>query len=48
MCDEALNVDFLLFRQKFPGTTLLPYGDDLLLILKTKIAVKKANERLLQ
>lgn len=48
MCDETLNVDFLLFRQKFPGTTLLPYGDDLLLILKTKIAGKKANERLLQ
>lgn len=48
MCDETLNVDFLPFRQKFPGTILLQHGDDLLLILKTKIAYKKANEGPLQ
>lgn len=48
MCDETPNVDSLLFRQKFPGTTLLLYGDDLLLILKTKITYKKANEGPLQ
>lgn len=47
MCDETLNVDFLLFH-KFPGTTLLQHGVALLLILKTKIADKKANEGLLQ